>query len=152
MGYHRSLQPISEMKTATNQWTLNKIPERATGRMMVSVKRLGRCPRPGAVCKERADMGFLHLDRRSWWALPMPTTTIISMSYMKAIQEGKFTQKELDDKVRAYCASSIAPRWIRNRPHGFLCSESHYAAARQIAEEGIIAQNRNNVPHQHPEG
>ena len=34
----------------------------------------------------------------------------------------------------------------RQRPHGFLCSESHYEAARQIADEGIVLlQNRNNV-------
>ena len=33
-----------------------------------------------------------------------------------------------------------------NRPHGFLCSDSHYAAARQIAEEGIVLlQNKNHV-------
>lgn len=33
-----------------------------------------------------------------------------------------------------------------NRPHGFRCSDSHYAAARQIAEEGIVLlQNKNQV-------
>ena len=33
-----------------------------------------------------------------------------------------------------------------NRPHGFLCSDSHYAAARLIAEEGIVLlQNKNHV-------
>ena len=34
----------------------------------------------------------------------------------------------------------------RHRPHGFLCSDGHYATARQIAEEGIVLlQNRNRV-------
>ena len=34
----------------------------------------------------------------------------------------------------------------RNRPHGFLCSESHYEAARRIADEGIVLlQNKGNI-------
>ena len=70
----------------------------------------------------------------------------LSMPYMKAIQEGKFTQKELDDKVRRVLRLFYRTTMNPNRPHGFLCSESHYAAARQIAEEGIVLlQNRNNV-------
>ena len=34
----------------------------------------------------------------------------------------------------------------RNRPYGALCSEAHIAAARHIAEEGIVLlQNKNNI-------
>ena len=63
-----------------------------------------------------------------------------------AHSEGKFTQKELDDKVRRVLRLFYRTTMNPNRPHGFLCSESHYAAARQIAEEGIVLlQNRNNV-------
>ena len=48
---------------------------------------------------------------------------------MKAIQEGKFTQKDLDDKVRRVLRLFYRTTMNPNRPHGFLCSESHYAAA-----------------------
>ena len=70
----------------------------------------------------------------------------LSLPYMRAIQEGKFTQKELNDKVRRVLRLFYRTTMNPNRPHGFLCSESHYAAAKQIAEEGIVLlQNKNNV-------
>ncbi|MGI6242309.1 MAG: glycoside hydrolase family 3 C-terminal domain-containing protein [Prevotella sp.] len=66
--------------------------------------------------------------------------------YKKLILEGKYTQKELNDKVRRvlrlYFRTTMAPK----ANHGFLCSESHYEAARKIATEGIVLlQNKNNV-------
>ncbi len=58
--------------------------------------------------------------------------------YKKGILSGKYTEKELNDKVRRvlrlYFRTTMAPH--RNR--GFLCSEAHYEAAEKIAEEGIV--------------
>ena len=70
----------------------------------------------------------------------------LAVPYIKGIQEGKYTTKELNEKVRRVLRLFYRTTMNPNRPHGFLCSDSHYAAARQIAEEGIVLlQNKNNV-------
>ena len=70
----------------------------------------------------------------------------LATPYLKGIQEGKYTTRELDEKVhrvlRLYYRTTMNPA----RPHGFLCSDAHYDAARRIAEEGIVLlQNKGNV-------
>lgn len=58
--------------------------------------------------------------------------------YKKGIISGKYTEKELNDKVRRVLRLFYRTTMNPNRPRGFLCSESHYAAAKKIAEEGIV--------------
>ena len=66
--------------------------------------------------------------------------------YLKLIREGKVGTKELDDKVRRILRLAYRTNMDRNRPYGSLCSEAHFAAARQIGEEGIVLlQNKNNL-------
>ena len=66
--------------------------------------------------------------------------------YLKLIKEGKVGTKELDDKVRRILRLIYRTEMNRNRPFGALNSEAHYAAARQIAEEGIVLlKNENQV-------
>ena len=62
----------------------------------------------------------------------------LANAYKRLIKEGKYTTKELDDKVRRVLRLFYRTTMNRQRPHGFLCSESHYEAARKIAEEGIV--------------
>lgn len=58
--------------------------------------------------------------------------------YKKGILSGKYSEKELNDKVcrvlRLYFRTTMASHVNR----GFLCSEAHYEAAEKIAEEGIV--------------
>ena len=130
-----------------NQWTLNKILKGDWKYDGVVVSDWG-----GAHDLEQSVKNGLDMEFGTWTdGLTMGATNAydnyyLSMPYMKAIKEGKFTQKELDDKVRRVLRLFYRTTMNPNRPHGFLCSESHYAAARQIAEEGIVLlQNRNNV-------
>ena len=46
--------------------------------------------------------------------------------------------KELDEKVRRVLRLFYRTTMKRNKPVGFLCSESHYDAALKIAQEGIV--------------
>ena len=70
----------------------------------------------------------------------------LAQPYLKLIKEGKVGTKELDDKVRRILRLIYRTTMNRNRPYGALCSEAHFAAARHIAEEGIVLlQNRNNT-------
>ena len=62
----------------------------------------------------------------------------MAQPYKRLIQEGKYSTKELDEKVRRVLRLMFRTTMNRQRPYGFLCSESHYEAARQIAGEGIV--------------
>ena len=130
-----------------NQWTLNKILKGDWKYDGVVVSDWG-----GAHDLEQAVKNGLDIEFGTWTdGLTMGATNAydnyyLSLPYMRAIQEGKFTQKELNDKVRRVLRLFYRTTMNPNRPHGFLCSESHYAAAKQIAEEGIVLlQNKNNV-------
>ena len=62
----------------------------------------------------------------------------LALPYKKLIQQGKYSVKELDDKVRRVLRLYYRTTMKKNKPVGFLCSESHYDAALRIAEEGIV--------------
>ena len=69
----------------------------------------------------------------------------LALPYLKGIQEGKYSMQTLDDKVRRVLRLFFRTT-MAQRGHGFLCSESHYEAARKIADEGIVLlQNRGGV-------
>ena len=68
----------------------------------------------------------------------------LALSYKKAIQDGTYTQKELDEKVRRVLRLHFRTTMNRQRPYGSLCSDAHYDAARQIAEEGIVLLKNDN--------
>ena len=130
-----------------NQWTLNKILKGDWKYDGVVVSDWG-----GAHDLEQSVKNGLDIEFGTWTdGLTMGATNAydnyyLSLPYMRAIQEGKFTQKELNDKVRRVLRLFYRTTMNPNRPHGFLYSESHYAAARQIAEEGIVLlQNKNSV-------
>lgn len=59
-------------------------------------------------------------------------------AYKQDILKGKYSTKELDEKVRRVLRLFYRTTMNRNRPYGFMCSEAHYAAARKIADEGIV--------------
>ena len=66
-------------------------------------------------------------------------------AYKQAIREGKYTTKELDDKVRRLLRLFYRTTMKRNKPVGFLCSDSHYEAALKIAQEGIVLLKNEGV-------
>ena len=66
--------------------------------------------------------------------------------YKRAIREGRYTERELNDKVRRVLRLFYRTTMNRQRPVGFLCSESHYDDARRIGGEGIVVlKNERNV-------
>ena len=67
-------------------------------------------------------------------------------AYKQRILSGKVSQQELNEKMRRVLRLFFRTTMNRERGYGFLCSESHYAAARRIAEEGIVLlQNRGGL-------
>lgn len=130
-----------------NQWTLNKILKGDWKYDGVVVSDWGGAHDLDQAVKNGLDMEFgTWTDGLTMGATNAYDNYYLSLPYLKGIQEGKFTQKELDDKVRRVLRLFYRTTMNPDRPHGFLCSESHYEAAKQIAEEGIVLlKNKNNV-------
>jgi beta-glucosidase len=70
----------------------------------------------------------------------------LALGYKRLIQEGKYTTKELDDKVRRVLRLFYHTTMQRQKPYGFLCSESHYDTALKIAQEGIVLLKNESLP------
>lgn len=70
----------------------------------------------------------------------------LAQPYLNGIKSGKYTMRELDEKVRRVLRLFYRTTMNPQRQHGFLCSDAHYDAARKIAQEGIVLlQNKNHV-------
>ncbi len=130
-----------------NQWLLNDILKRDWKFDGVVVSDWGGTHDTDQAVKNGLDMEF-----GSWTnGLTMGASNAydnyyLANPYLKGIKEGKYTIKELDDKVRRILRLYYRTTMNRLRPVGFLCSDSHYAAAKKIAEEGIVLlQNKDNV-------
>lgn len=130
-----------------NQWLLNDILKRDWKFDGVVISDWGGTHDTDQAVKNGLDMEF-----GSWTnGLTMGASNAydnyyLANPYIKGIKEGKYTTKELDDKVRRVLRLYYRTTMNKQRPVGFLCSEPHYAAAKKIAEEGIVLlQNKNNL-------
>ena len=122
-----------------NAILLNKILKQDWGFDGVVLSDWGGCHNT-----EEAIMNGLDLEFGSWTdGLMMGATNAydnyyMALPYKRLIQEGKYSTKELDEKVRRVLRLFYRTTMNRHRPFGFLCSESHYQAALMIAQEGIV--------------
>lgn len=130
-----------------NQYLLNDILKGEWGFDGVVVSDWG-----GTHDTEQAIKNGLDLEFGTWTnGLTMGASNAydnyyLAVPYLKMIKEGKVGTKELDDKVRRVLRLIYRTEMNRNRPWGAMNSEAHYAAARRIAEEGIVLlKNENNV-------
>ena len=130
-----------------NQYLLNDILKGEWGFDGVVVSDWG-----GAHDTEQAIKNGLDLEFGSWTngltagASNAYDSYYLAFPYLKMIKEGKVGTKELDDKVRRVLRLIYRTEMNRNRPWGSMNSEAHYAAARQIAQEGIVLlKNENHI-------
>jgi beta-glucosidase len=127
-----------------NKTLLNKILKQDWGFDGVVISDWGGCHNT-----EEAITNGLDLEFGSWTdGLTMGATNAydnyyLALAYKKLIQEGKYSTKELDEKVRRVLRLFYRTTMNRQRPFGFLCSESHYEAALKIAQEGIVLLKNN---------
>ena len=102
---------------------------------------------------EEAIENGLDLEFGSWTdGLTMGKTNAYDLyfmadAYKQLIKQGKYTTKELDDKVRCVLRLFYRTTMNRQKPFGFLCSESHYEAALKIAQEGIVLLKNEASPN-----
>ena len=122
-----------------NQWLLNKILKYDWKFDGVVVSDWGGCHDLDEAVKNGLDLEFgTWTDGLTMGATNAYDNYFLSQPYLKAISEGKYSTKELDEKVRRILRLYFRTTMNRNRPHGFLCSDAHYEAARKIAENGIV--------------
>lgn len=70
----------------------------------------------------------------------------LALPYLRDIQSGKYSTRELDDKVRRVLRLFFRTTMSPARAQGYLCSAEHYAVARRVADEGIVLlQNKGNL-------
>lgn len=70
----------------------------------------------------------------------------IARPFEKLINEGKISMEVLDEKVARVLRTMFRTSMNPDKVIGSQCSEAHYEACRQIAEEGIVLlRNRNDI-------
>jgi len=122
-----------------NNIMLNKILKQNWGFDGVVISDWGGCHDTDEAVRNGLDLEF-----GTWTnGLTMGKTNAydgyyLATAYKQAILQGKYTTKELDEKVRRVLRLFYRTTMNRNKPVGFLCSESHYEAALRIAQEGIV--------------
>ena len=122
-----------------NTTLLNKILKQDWGFDGVVISDWGGCHDTDEAVKNGLDLEF-----GTWTdGLTMGRTNAydsyhMAEAYKQAIKAGKYTTKELDEKVRRVLRLFFRTTMQREKPFGFLCSESHYEAALKIAQEGIV--------------
>lgn len=62
----------------------------------------------------------------------------LARPYARLIASGEVGTAELDDKARRVLRLIFRTAMNPRRPYGSMCSESHYATARRVGDEGIV--------------
>lgn len=122
-----------------NEIMLNKILKGDWGYDGVVVSDWGGAHNTEEAVKYGLDMEFgTWTDGLTMGATNAYDNYYLAEPYKKLIKEGKLTEKELNEKVRRILRLFYRTTMNRDRAQGFLCSESHYETAREIACEGIV--------------
>ncbi|MBR6370041.1 MAG: glycoside hydrolase family 3 C-terminal domain-containing protein [Bacteroidaceae bacterium] len=122
-----------------NEILLNRILKHDWGFDGIVVSDWGGCHDTDEAVKNGLD-----LEMGSWTdGMVMGATNgydryYMALPYKRLIQQGKYSTSELDEKVRRLLRTFYRTTMRGDRQVGFLCSESHYEAALDIATEGIV--------------
>ena len=130
-----------------NEITLNKILKQDWGFDGVVISDWGGCHNTDEAVRNGLDLEFgTWTDGLTMGKTNAYDSYFLADAYKQAILEGRYTMKELDEKVRRVLRLFYRTTMNRNKPVGFLCSESHYEAALRIAQEGIVLLKNSPVP------
>ena len=148
MGAYNLYQDQHNCHNAT---MLNKILKHDWGFDGVVISDWGGCHNTDEAVRNGLDLEFgTWTDGLTMGKTNAYDAYYLAAAYKQAIREGRYTTKELDDKVRRVLRLFYRTTMNRHRPFGFLCSESHYDTALKIAQEGIVLLK--NSPLQGKEG
>ena len=129
-----------------NEVMLNKILKQDWGFDGVVISDWGGCHDTDEAVRNGLDLEFgTWTDGLTMGKTNAYDAYYLAAAYKQAIQQGKYSTKELDDKVRRVLRLFYRTTMKKDKPFGFLCSESHYDAALKIAQEGIVLLKNNVV-------
>ena len=129
-----------------NDIMLNKILKQDWGFDGVVISDWGGCHDTDEAVKNGLDLEFgTWTDGLTMGKTNAYDSYYLADAYKQAIKEGKYTTKELDDKVRRLLRLYYRTTMKRDKPFGFLCSDSHYQAALEIAQQGIVLLKNEKV-------
>ena len=130
-----------------NDIMLNKILKQDWGFDGVVISDWGGCHDTDEAVRNGLDLEFgTWTDGLTMGKTNAYDSYYLADAYKRAIKEGKYTTKELDDKVRRLLRLFYRTTMKNNKPFGFLCSDSHYEAALKIAQEGIVLLKNATAP------
>ena len=146
-GIMGSYNLYKDQNCCHNEYTLNRILKGDWQYDGVVVSDWGGTHNTEMAVLNGLDMEFgSWTDGLAWGASNAYDAYYLAKPYKKLIEEGKFTTRELDDKVRRVLRLFFRTTMSSKRTQGFLCSEAHYDAALKIAQDGIVLlQNKRNV-------
>ncbi len=129
-----------------NATMLNKILKQDWGFDGVVISDWGGCHDTDEAVRNGLDLEFgTWTDGLMMGKTNAYDSYYLADAYKQAIKEGKYTTKELDEKVRRLLRLFYRTTMNRHKPFGFLCSDSHYEAALKIAQEGIVLLKNEGV-------
>ena len=132
-----------------NATLLNKILKQDWGFDGVVISDWGGCHDTDEAVKNGLDLEFgTWTDGLTMGKTNAYDSYYMAEAYKQAIKSGKYTTKELDEKVRRVLRLFYRTTMQREKPFGFLCSESHYEAALKIAQEGIVLLKNEGIKSQ----
>lgn len=115
-----------------NQWLLNDILKGLWRFDGVVVSDWGGAHDTRQAVENGLDMEFgTWTDGLAFGTSDAYDNYYLASPYRKLIQDGTYTEKELNDKVRRVLRLFFRTNMNRNRQFGSLCSEAHYDAARK---------------------
>ena len=127
-----------------NEYLLNKILRDEWGFDGAVISDWGGCQETPQAITNGLDLEFgTWTDGLTMGATNSYDIYYLANPYKKLIQEGKVGTEELDNKVRNVLRLILRTSMNPNRGFGALHSDEHYAAARQIATEGIVLLKNN---------
>ena len=122
-----------------NDIMLNKILKQDWGFDGVVISDWGGCHDTDEAVRNGLDLEFgTWTDGLTMGKTNAYDSYFLADAYKQGIREGKYTTKELNDKVRRLLRLYYRTTMKRDKPFGFLCSDSHYQAALEIAQQGIV--------------
>ena len=132
-----------------NDIMLNKILKQDWGFDGVVISDWGGCHNTDEAVKNGLDLEFgTWTDGLTMGKTNAYDSYYLADAYKQGILSGKYSTKELDEKVRRLLRLYYRTTMKRNKPFGFLCSDSHYEAALKIAQEGIVLLKNEGVRSQ----
>ena len=122
-----------------NQYLLNDILKKDWGFDGAVISDWGGCHNTDEAISNGLDLEFGSWTNGLTWGVSNAYDSyFLANPYLERLRDGRASEDVLNDKARRVLRLIFRTAMNTNKPAGSFCSPEHYAAARQIADEGIV--------------